>query len=76
MVIFTDNTDNLIEKIKNNSEDENKKLASELKEKLSEGQSSALSKLLSDKKLVSEIMNSPRAKEILRKLNGDKNGYK
>ncbi len=71
-----DNMDNIIDKIKNNSEKENKELAEKLTGNLSSGQNEALSRLLSDKKLVSQLMNSPKAQEILKKLGGDKNGHK
>ena len=71
-----DNLDKIIDKIKNNSEEENKELAEKLTGNLSSSQNNALLKLLSDKKLVAEIMNSPKAQEILKKIGGDKNGHK
>lgn len=71
-----DNLENIIDKIKNNSEEENKKLAQKLTEQLSDSQNDALSRLLSDKKLISQIMNSPKAQEILKNISGEKNGHK
>lgn len=71
-----DNIDKIIDKIKNNSEEENKELAEKLTGNLSSSQNNALSRLLSDKKLVAEIMNSPKVQEILKKIGGDKNGHK
>lgn len=71
-----DNLDNIIDKIKNNNEKENKELAEKLTENLSPSQNDALSKLLSDKKLVAQLLKSPKAQEILRNLSGDKNGHK
>ena len=70
------NITEIINRIKKNSEEENKQLADDLKAKLSENQTDALRKLLSDKKLVAELMNSPQAQEILRNIGGDKNGHK
>lgn len=70
------NINEIINRIKKNSEEENKQLADDLKAKLSENQTDALRKLLSDKKLVAELMNSPQAQEILRNIGGDKNGHK
>lgn len=71
-----DNINEIINKIKNNTENENKQLAEELKANLSEKQNNALGRLLSDKKLVAELLKSPEAKEILRKVSGDENGDK
>ena len=71
-----DNINEIINKINNNTDEENKKLADELTSKLSHSQNNALSSLLSDKKLVSELLKSPVAQEILGKLSGDKNGHK
>ena len=62
--------------MKNNSEQENKELAKELTKNLSEGQSDALSRLLSDNALVTKLMNTPQAREIMKKLGGDGNGHK
>lgn len=68
--------DEIISKIKNNSYKDNVNLADELKSKLTDSQSDALAKLLSDKQKLTELMNSPEAKNILKKLGGDANGHK
>ncbi len=75
-MIFTDNIEEIINKMKNNSEQENRELAKELTGNLSQGQNDALARLLSDKALVTKLMNTPQAKEILRKMGGDGNGHK
>ena len=69
------NIDDLIEKIKNNSREENQELAQELKKGLSNSQSDALNKLLSNKELMQKLLNSDEAKNIMNKLGGDKRGH-
>lgn len=71
-----DNINDIIIQIKNNSKEENKKLAEKLKNGLSESQSDALGKLMSDKALVNKLLNSEEAKKIMNQLGGDKNGHK
>ena len=61
--------------MKNNSEEQNRQLAKELTQNLSQGQNDALSRLLSDKALVTKLMNTPQAQEIRKKMGGDKNGH-
>ena len=68
-----DNIEKIINRMKNNSEQENKDLAKELTQNLSQGQSDALSRLLNDRALVTKLINTPEAKEILRKMGGDIN---
>ena len=68
--------DEIISKIKNNSYKDNVNLADELKSKLTDSQSDALAKLLSDKQKLTELMNSPEATNILKKLGGDAHGHK
>lgn len=69
------NIEEIIKKMKNNSEEQNRQLAKELTQNLSQGQNDALSRLLSDKALVTKLMNTPEAQEILKKMGGDKNGH-
>lgn len=71
-----DNINDIIIQIKNNSKEENKKLAEKLKNGLSESQSDALGKLMSDKNLVNKLLQSDEAKKIMNQLGGDKNGHK
>lgn len=70
------NFEEIIKRMKNNSEEQNRQLAKELTQNLSQGQNDALSRLLSDKALVTKLMNTPEAQEILKKMGGDKNGHK
>ncbi len=69
------NIEEIIKRMKNNSEEQNRQLAKELTQNLSQGQNDALSRLLSDKALVTKLMNTPEAQEILKKMGGDKNGH-
>lgn len=73
---MADNIDDIIGKIKNNSNEENRKLAEELKSGLSASQSETLQKLLSNKALVKKLLESDQAKNLMNKLGGDKNGHK
>ena len=72
---MTNNIDDLIGKIKNNSDDENKQLAQELKNNLSESQTDALNKLMTNKDLLQKLFSSDAAKNIINKLGGDNNGH-
>lgn len=72
---MAENIDDIIRKIKTNSNEENKKLAEDLQKGLSEKQSESLHKLLSNKELVKKIMESDQAKNIMKKFGGDKNGH-
>lgn len=73
---MADNIDDIISKIKNNSGNENKKLAENLINGLSENQSQTLQKILSDKELMKKVLLSDQAKNLMNKLGGDKNGHK
>ena len=70
------NIDDIINRIKKNSSEENKKLASELKSGLSPQQNEMLGRIMSDKDLLKKITQSEQVQNILRKLGGDKNGHK
>lgn len=70
-----DNLDDIISKIKNNSKAENKKLAEDLQKNMSEEQSDAFNKLLSNKTLMQKILASDEAKKIMNKLGGDTDGH-
>ena len=72
---FMDNIEDIINRMKNNSEQENKELAKELTQNLSQNQNDALVRLLSDRALVTKLMNTPEAKSILKKM-GSGNGHK
>lgn len=69
------NFDDLLEKIKHNSREENRELAEELKQGLSGSQSDALNKLLSNKELMRKLLDSDEAKNIMNQLGGDENGH-
>lgn len=73
---MSDNLDDIINKIKSNSKEENKKLAEEMKNNLSDEQSQSLAKLISNKELIKKLLSSDEAKNIIKKLGGDNNGYK
>ncbi len=72
---MSDNLDEMINKIKNNSADENRKLAENLKNNLTDEQKSSLEKLMSDSNLMQKLMNNSKVQEIIRKLGGDGNGH-
>lgn len=73
---MADNLDNIINRIKNNSKEENKQLVQEMKRNLSEEQTQSLNKLMSDKELVKKLFASEQVQQIIKKLGGDNNGYK
>lgn len=70
------NIDDLIGKIKRNNAEENRQLAEELKKGLSQSQSEAFNKLISNKDLMQKLLESDEAKNIMNKLGGDKSGHK
>lgn len=73
---MADNLDNIINKIKNNSKEENKQLAQEMKRNLTEEQAQSLNKLMSDKELVKKLFASEQVQQIIKKIGGGNNGYK
>ncbi len=73
---MSDNIDEMINKIKNNSADENKKLANELQSNLNEEQSKKLGSLLANKELMDKLMTSDAVKNIMNKLGGGSDGNK
>ena len=73
---MADNIDDIISKIKSNSNEENQKFARELQSGLSPNQNEALQKLLGDKEMLKKIFESDKMKNIIEKLGGDNNGYK
>lgn len=73
---MSDNLDNIINKIKNNSKEENKQLAQEMKRNLTEEQTQSLNKLMSDKELVKKLFACEQVQQIIKKIGGDNNGYK
>lgn len=73
---MSENIDDIIEKIKNNSKEENEQLARSLKSKLDDEQTAKLHKLMSDKALINKIMTSQEIKRLMQKSGGDGNGHK
>ena len=71
-----ENIDGIINKIKNNNEQENKKLAEDMANSLSPEQKAALSKLMNDKSLLQKIFSNEKFREIMNKIGGDVNGHK
>ena len=71
-----ENIDGIINKIKNNNEQENKKLAEDMANSLSPEHKAALSKLMNDKSLLQKIFSNEKFREIMNKIGGDVNGHK
>lgn len=71
-----ENIDGIINKIKNNNEQENKKLAEDMANSLSPEQKATLSKLMNDKSLLQKIFSNEKFREIMNKIGGDVNGHK
>lgn len=71
-----ENIDEMINKIKNNSAQENKKLVEDLTGNLSQEQKTALDKLMSDKSLLQKIFNNEKVRDLMNKIGGDANGHK
>ncbi len=71
-----ENIDEMINRIRNNNEQENKKLAEELANGLSQEQKTALDKLMNDKSLLQKIINNEKVREIMNRIGGEQNGHK
>ena len=72
---MSDNIDEIINKVKNNSSAENKKMVEGIINNLSESQSRTVQNILSDKELIKKLLSSDQAKNLINKLGGDKNGH-
>ena len=72
---MSDNIDEIINKVKNNSSEENKKMVEGIINNLSESQSRTVQNVLSDKELIKKLLSSEQAKNLIKKLGGDKNGH-
>lgn len=70
-----ENMDELFAQIKNNSKEDNKKIAEQVMKSLSPEQSQTLKSVLSDKSLMDKILNSKEARDIMGKIGGA-NGHK
>ncbi len=70
-----ENIDEMINRIRNNNEQENKKLAEDLTNSLSQEQKTALDKLMNDKSLLQKIINNEKVREIMNKIGGEQNGH-
>ncbi len=73
---MAENLDDLVNRIRSNSKEENKKLAEEMRNNLSDEQAQSLNKLISNKELMRKLLSSEEAKNIINKLGGDNNGHK
>lgn len=71
-----ENIDEMINRIRNNNEQENKKLAEELANGLSQEQKTALDNLMNDKSLLQKIVNNEKVREIMNRIGGEQNGHK
>lgn len=72
---MSDNLDEIINKIKNNTAEENKALANNLQDNLNAEQSAMLNGLLSDSELMKKLMASDAVKNIINKIGGESNGH-
>ena len=72
---MSDNIDEIINKVKSNSGEDNKKLVEGIMNNLSENQSRTVQNILSDKELIKKLLSSEQAKNLINKLGGDKNGH-
>lgn len=73
---MSENIDDIIKSIKNNSKEENDRLVSEMKSKLNNEQTEKLNKLMSNKALMNKLMSSDEIKRLMKKLGGETNGHK
>lgn len=71
-----ENIDEMINRIRNNNEQENKKLAEDLTNSLSQEQKTVLDKLMNDNSLLQKIINNEKVREIMNKIGGEQNGHK
>ncbi|MBQ8210313.1 MAG: hypothetical protein IJZ35_07020 [Clostridia bacterium] len=72
---MSDNFEDMLSKIKNNTDEENRELAQQLHSNLSQDQASKLNSLLSNSELMNKLMASDAVKNILNKLGGEQNGH-
>lgn len=72
---MSDNLEDMISHIKNNTDEENKALASHLQGRLSAEQTAKLNGILSNSDLLEKLMSTDAVKNIMKKLGGDQNGH-
>ena len=70
-MIDSNDFNELLKKLKNGSSEENKQLAADLKNSMTQQQKDALNKVLSNKELLQKLLNSDEAKNIINKLGGE-----
>ncbi len=70
-MIDSNDFNELLKKLKNGSSEENKQLAADLKNSMTQQQKDALNKVLSNKDLLHKLLNSDEAKNIINKLGGE-----
>lgn len=70
-MIDSNDFNELLKKLKNGSSEENKQLAADLKNSMTQQQKDALNKVLSNKDLLQKLLNSDEAKNIINKLGGE-----
>ena len=72
---MSDNLEDMISHIKNNTDEENKALASQLQSRLSAEQSAKLNGILSNSDMLEKLMSTDAVKNIMKKLGGEQNGH-
>lgn len=70
-MIDSNDFNELLKKLKNGSSEENKQLAADLKNSMTQQQKDALNKVFSNKDLLHKLLNSDEAKNIINKLGGE-----
>ena len=73
---MNDKFNEMMDKISSGSAEENKKLAENMKNNLSDSQKKAVERLLSDAGLMNKLLANEKVREIIKKFGGDDNGYK
>ncbi len=68
------NAENIAKILNAKSSDEQRKLAMNMLSNMDSAQSAKLKEALSDKQKINELLSSPQAQQILKKLKGNKNG--
>lgn len=73
---MNDKFNEMMDKISSSSAEDNKRLAENMKNNLSDSQKKAVERLLSDAGLMNKLLENDKVREILKKFGGDENGYK
>lgn len=71
-----DNSENMFDKIKNNTEEENRALAAKLHSNLNSEQIEKLNSILADSNLMNKLMSTEIFRKMMNKAGGEQNGHK